>query len=228
MSWLRETLSRMTLEDDDLEYLYTRGAKPARVDEFRCVTWRACEADFPSDFVSVYGTRGEALDGCLITPYYLPTGEVIGFEARRWDADTKWVSDYRVSPIAKWSPVGIGLTPSLWGRVSDGGDLWLVEGQFDLYALDWVVPEGSGVFATVRAGVTYHHAMFLQRFMKGRVFICYDQDETGRKAAEKASSWLTKLGVRCQTVNFSGGKDPGEIWDSGGKEQLQRVFWRWL
>lgn len=221
MSWLTEALSQMELESEEEDYLLSRGAKEDRCRS--CVTWSEVEASFPQDFEERYGPRGQYLLGCLITPYEDANGDFLGFEARRFDTTKKWVSDYRITPRAKWCPVGIGMAQAA-AKLQQRTDLWLVEGQFDLYALDWFLPNHVASFATVRAGISYHHAMWIRRFVKGTVVFCYDNDGTGREAAVKGIRWLNSLGVQCNTATYGGGKDPGEIWDSGGAEAVLKAF----
>lgn len=220
--WLTTALLQMSLTEDNEDYLLSRGCKESTYQEMGLVTWSQPETNCTADyFSSRYGEKGQALQGCLITPYYSPSGNVVGFEARR--QDPKWISDFRVLPDSKWVPVGIGMrksVPKVWG----GHDVWIVEGQFDLYALEWVVPEKDAILATVRAGLSYQHTQFLKRFCTGTVHIAYDEDETGREATKKAISWLQSVGVYCREVRFSGAKDPGEVWDRGGEEAVQRVF----
>jgi len=79
------------------------------------------------------------------------------------------------------------------------------------------------------------HIEFLRRFCRGWVHMVYDQDPTGRKATtgfrDDTGKWtpgaldnLKRVGLRCEDVPYSGGKDPGEIWDKGGIAQLRTAF----
>lgn len=224
-NWLCESIGRMSLTDEVEEYLLSRGAQDHRIE--KCVTWDSEKVeDDPAVFSNRYGIRGGALDGCLVTPYWDAKAACLGFEARRLGVANKWVSDFRLEPRSKWFPIGIGYLESS-KRLHRRTDIWLVEGQFDLYALDWFLPDDVASFATVKAGLSYHHVMWLQRFVRRKVYICYDNDETGRAAAQKDNRWLSKLRVPCEIVSYQGGKDPGEIWDAGGSEAVKQAFSRY-
>ena len=69
--------------------------------------------------------------------------------ARRWDKDgSKSVRQYRTDR-AEWNPYILGAErafQALW----DNGDLWIVEGIFDLIALEKVIPSCDAVCSTLR------------------------------------------------------------------------------
>ena len=75
------------------------------------------------------------------------------------------------------------------------------------------------------AALTRKHIEYLRR-LGVFVNVVYDNDETGRVGTEKALHWLNKAGVPCRKVLYSGGKDPGEIWDRGGLSGLKQSFRR--
>ena len=124
--------------------------------------------------------------------------------------------------------------PSIWS----GGDVWICEGLFDKFPLEWAVPSGDAVLATVRAKLSDSHVEFLRRFCTGTIHMVYDRDETGRKAtvgwvdAETgrkrygALDALKRVGLKCVDVQYRGGKDPGEIWDHGGAAAVKAAFVR--
>jgi len=221
-SWLQENLSRFSLSEEVEEYLLGRGAKEESYRELEIKTWAASSSPAPcKDFRARYGDRGEKLRGCLVTPYHSPSGSLIGFEARR--TTQKWITDYRLMPECKWLPVWLGTRraiPKLW----DGGEVWIVEGLFDLFAMEWVIPSTDAILASVRAALSYSHVQFLRRLSTKYVHMVYDEDSTGRDGNEKAIFSLDRVGVPGGVVRYCGGKDPGEIWDRGGEEGLLLSF----
>lgn len=102
-------------------------------------------------------------------------------------------------------------------------EFYFVEGLFDLFALEWVVPKGDIILGSLRAKLSYGHVSFLSRFATC-VHMVYDEDEAGRKGARGALFDLQRVDVVCREVRYCGGKDPGEIWDNFGLEGLRKAF----
>lgn len=226
----------MTLTEPVEGYLLGRGAQEQVIADLGCVTWDASRqhcADNPQ-WLRQFGKegRGEYIDGWLVIPLLNPRGQVIGFESRRTDIKKfhRWMM-----PEAAWSPGFTGLTPAAMKRLWDGGDVWLVEGTFDMFALQWGVPDKDVVLGTITAALNRRQTEFLRRLCKGWVHVAYDRDGPGRKGThgwtddEGKFRWgaLQKLehqGIRCRDVPYSGVKDPGEIWDRRGAEGIRSVF----
>lgn len=232
MSWLSDILSDCILTEDVEGYLLGRGSRPEFIETEGIVTWTPTKEPVPDDrFRKQYGPHGEYLDGWLICPVYSPRGRVIGFEGRH--TEIKKITDYRL-PEAYWNPFWLGLLtamPKLWA----GGDVWVTEGLFDLCPMQWVVPEEDAVLSSVRAKLSRWHVEHLRRFCKGWVHMVYDRDEAGRKGVNGYTDntgkrrWgaldsLQRVGLECREVPYSGGSDPGDIWDRGGEEALRSSF----
>lgn len=231
--WLDMALGAMTLTPDVEGYLLGRGAKQEAIVREGIVTWTPVDFDIPdSGFTRIYGMRGEHLAGYLVCPVRSPKGRIIGFEAR--NTRVKNIQDFRLAET-KWTPFFLGTRaamPAIWA----GGDVWICEGLFDKFPLEWAAPPTDAVLATVRAKLSDLHVAFLQRFCKGWVHVVYDQDETGRKATVGwtdpvsgkhrygALDALRRVGLKCRNVPFTGGKDPGEIWDKGGATAIRATF----
>ena len=235
MSWLEEALAACTLTEEVEGYMLGRGAKESSIAAEGIVTWRPSADPVPNEeFCEKYGKHGEKLDGFLMCPVRSPKGILLGFEAR--NIRQKVISDFRL-PEAYWNPFFLGTRsamPSIWS----GGDVWICEGLFDKFPLEWAVPSGDAVLATVRAKLSDSHVEFLRRFCTGTIHMVYDRDETGRKAtvgwvdAETgrkrygALDALKRVGLKCVDVQYRGGKDPGEIWDHGGAAAVKAAFVR--
>ena len=186
--------------------------------------------DCPEDvFADRHGPTGQNMNGHISVPLWSPRGVLVGVEWRRWDGE-KEVTKYFLSN-SKWEPAFLGMTPRSLSLISQGSDIWLVEGLFDL-SLAHVV-EGV-VLACGGAKMTRNQAEFLKRFVRSTamVHVCFDMDETGRNMAEGffhpetgkkvwgVSERLTFSGVRNRIVYYKG-KDPGEIWEEGGRSLLR-------
>jgi len=232
MTWLADALSNCNLTDEVEGYLLGRGAKEQSIQREEIITWQSTEIDVPEPiFCKRYGARGEMLRGMLICPVRSPRGRLIGFEGR--SIHKKFITDYRL-PEAAWNPFWIGTSRAV-EKLWKGGDVWIVEGMFDLFPLEWAVPPGDAVLASVRAHLSRSHVEFLQRLCQGWVHMVYDRDETGRiatvggidkhgKEIWGAMKTLKRVGLKCRDVPYTGGKDPGEIWDQGGQAAMVAVF----
>lgn len=198
--------------------------------------WRPPETPSPDVvFNKRNGDYGQHRMGWLTVPMWSPRGQLVGVEFRTWEGD-KGVRDFRL-PEAKWIPVFLGLTPTNLQKIWEGGDVWLVEGVFDI-ALQHAVPEGDVVLACGTARVSRQQMTFLQRFLSpsAMVHVVFDMDETGLRQVsgftdEATGKWIPgvparmdRVGIRNRAVQYLGGKDPGEIWEAGGRYALQHAF----
>lgn len=193
------------------------------------MTWRLLEEPCPDPvWCKRYGSRGQALQGWMGIPLLSPAGEVVGLDAR--NIHEKKVRR-TVLPQAEWHPVWIGVAPRM-KDIWDGSDVWIVEGPFDLFALEWAV--SSPVLAAGRAKLTPRQVEFLRRFLKGTAYMVFDNDEAGQNGTfgyvneqgQKrlgALQFLERAGVKADHIKYDG-KDPGDIWDRGGEEAVQAAF----
>jgi hypothetical protein len=238
--WLDAALSRMPLSEDAEGYLLGRGLREERIADLGVAQWDpAFVPGKPPDpaFSKTFGYSGILLTGTVAFPLRSPQGDLIGVEFRAWRGE-KRMRQYLL-PEASWTPMFAGMSLPVMQRIWNGGDVWIVEGIFDLAAMEHLVPTTDAVLGTLRARVSRAHADFLSRFCRGTVHMVYDQDETGRNMTHgytdpntKKRVWgaldsLRRVEVRCRDVSYSGGKDPGEIWDAGGLPSLRQAFnWR--
>ena len=182
------------------------------------------------------GPCGEYRAGWLAIPFWSPTGEILGVEYRTWGDQEKLVKEHRLDE-AQFSPVFIGLVPSTLQRIWDGGDVWLVEGAFDI-ALQHALPEKDVVLACGTARVSRRQVDFISRILSpyATVYVAFDMDSTGQTQMEGfieeksgrripgVIERLSRAGAHVIPVRYLGGKDPGAIWERGGKEALRQAF----
>jgi DNA primase len=235
MNWLSQHLSALTLREEQEGYFLGRGAKDESIARFGIRTWDALQEPIDDAlFVSRYGSMGERLEDWMVWPLLSPRGRVIGIEGRH--PSRKEITRYML-PQTEWFPVFTGMLPDVMERIWQGGDIWIVEGIFDLFPLEWVVPAKDVVLATQRARLTAKHIEFLRRFARQSgqyVRMVYDNDETGRKGVHDwvddtgRKRWgglrrLGRVGVKALEVKYSG-KDPGDVWSKGGLSAMKRTF----
>lgn len=236
--WLTQAIleSAFDLPDEAQGYILGRGLPKTLAEEMRVGVWRPpSEASPDPVFNKRNGERGHYREDWLTVPMWSPRGVLLGVEFRTWEGE-KEVRDYRL-PEAKWIPAYMGLTPSALQRIWDGGDVWLVEGVFDI-SLQHAVPKTDVVLACGTARVSRSQMDFLARFLapEARVHVIFDMDETGRRQIkgftdEATGKWipgvparLERVGIRSLAPEYRGGKDPGEIWEQGGRSALHESF----
>ncbi len=107
-----------------------------------------------------------------------------------------------------------------------GGDrsLILCEGYMDVIALHQA--GFTSAIATLGTALTREQAMLMKRYAD-EVYICYDSDEAGQKAAQRAIELLRSAGVDIRVISVPGAKDPDEfIRENGdkGRERFERLL----
>lgn len=236
---IRESAERATAEL--FGWSIGRGLSSALFLQNQIGLWETTRVPCPDPgFVERMGVGGKARDGWMVIPVRSPRGVIGGVEFRTWGDEAtlegKVVRDYR-TPSSKTSPLFIGMTENSLDKIWKGGDVWLVEGIFDM-SLAHVVPAKDAVLACGTARLTGVQIDFLKRFLASgaMVHLAWDQDETGLKQARGyidpntgkaypgAVRTLEKRGLRVRHVMYRGGKDPGEIWERGGKPALKKAF----
>lgn len=232
--WLHEAVlsSVENLSEEAEGYVLGRGLPEPLLRDMKIGLWSNPSTDPPHrDFVEGGHTKRS---GWLSVPYWSPRGQLLGLEFRRWDG-VKGIMDYRLVE-AKWSPVFIGLTQNTLEKIWQGGNVWLVEGLFDM-SIAHVVPNRDTVLACGTARLTHNQLSFLQRFVskQAQVNVVFDNDETGKnqawgykepsgKVIFGVGKKLELAGIRSNVVAYRGGKDPGEIWEHGGRSSLLQSF----
>lgn len=237
--WLNETLTECSLSDAQREYLLARGAKEERIHTLQVTGWNPdlCPPQGDTEWLK-FGSLGKAeqMRGRLVFPHLSGQGRLLGVDFRSCQG-SKRISRYNL-PEAAWVPSFVGLNPSVMDRIWKGVEIWLVEGVFDLFALDWVVPSTSIILGCGRAGLNQLQFAFLDRFCDRThpIYVCFDEDPPGRKGVEGFTHQETGQffqgvrdrlrfkGFQVVDVRYRGGKDPGEIWDRSGREGLERAF----
>jgi len=231
--WLKDTFDKfLELDEDHEDYLLGRGAKSSTIQELNIKSWeRPFEPSPSKNFTEKYGQYGERLEGMLAIPLYSPSNQIVGVEFR--STQEKRVMEYR-TPRAQWNAVFAGLKNAL-PNIINGGSIYITEGIFDLFALEWVVSGESAVISTIGARLSKTHVNFLSRFAQKSVNMVYDNDETGKNATfgvktkdgkckVGAVELLERKGLDARAIQYHGAKDPGEIWDRGGATALYQAF----
>jgi len=223
--WLEEILSTMFVSPAHYAYLKSRGVDENTGILFHTFDPNKIKINIPCPrFVSNFGTKGERLKDHLIIPVSCPRNKLIGFEARTWDSEcNKRVHKYMLDR-SQWLPTLINahkVVESLW----NGDDIYIVEGIFDLVALQKAVSPHHTVCSTMRAGIDENTIKLFERFYTpmSSIYMCYDNDETGKAKSQDVLRKLSKLGMRVFECKYRG-KDPNDLWTREGIEGLNKYF----
>ncbi len=108
-----------------------------------------------------------------------------------------------------------------FAKNANGNKLILVEGYMDVIALHQA--GFTNAIACLGTAFTTEQASLLSRYAE-EILICYDNDEAGKKATERALGVLSKTGVKLRVVKMDGGKDADEIIRKHGKEKFDALL----
>ncbi|MDD5952762.1 MAG: DNA primase [Oscillospiraceae bacterium] len=97
--------------------------------------------------------------------------------------------------------------------------LLLVEGYMDVIALHQAGFQNA--VATLGTALTQEQAQLMARYVE-EVVICYDADDAGQRAAQRAIHFLRDVGVRVKVLVVPDGKDPDEYIRSHGEQGVVR------
>jgi DNA primase len=223
MNWLNDFIPILPLSAEHQLYLNKRGVDDNSNVLFK--TFDIVNFNIPCDrFKSNFGKSGEKLKDCLIIPATCPRGEIYGFEARSWDANgNKRVFKYMLDR-SQWLPSLLNaheVAEALWSN----GDVYFVEGVFDMVALKKVITYPNAVGCTMRAGVDDLTINLIQRFANkiSTIYMAYDNDATGKMKSNEAIFKFKKLGIRAVESKYRG-KDPNDLWTQQGEAGLKKYF----
>lgn len=101
--------------------------------------------------------------------------------------------------------------------------LILVEGYMDVIALHQA--GFTNAIACLGTAFTSEQANLLSRYAD-EIIICYDNDEAGKKATQRALGVLGRTGLKLRVVAMQGGKDADEIIRKHGKERFASLLGR--
>ncbi len=100
------------------------------------------------------------------------------------------------------------------------GEALICEGYMD--ALSFHAAGVTMAVAPLGTAFTASQARLLKRWAD-KVFLCFDSDEAGKKAAERACAIAAGAGLDPLVVSLPGGKDASEILEKEGMGRLQKL-----
>lgn len=217
------------------KYLKKRGLTPATITKygigFACTSWTTLR-----DYMLAEGyTEDELIDASLITrssrtggtydffmnrvmfPFINLQGNIVGFGGRTLDPnDQRKYLNTRETIVYKKSSFLFSMNFAK-NSAAKTKRLLLCEGNMDVISLNQSGFENSA--ATCGTAITDEHARIISQYCD-EVVICYDMDEAGRKASDKAINALSQVGVKTKVIKMEGAKDPDEYILKYGKERF--------
>lgn len=142
--------------------------------------------------------------------------KVIGFGGRvMGDGEPKYLN----SPETKIFDKSRNLYGLNFARATKKPQLLLCEGYMDVIALHQAGFDNA--VASLGTALTSGHANLLKRYTKD-VYLTYDSDGAGIKAALRAIPILKEVGITTKVINMSPYKDPDEFIKALGAEEYQK------
>lgn len=162
----------------------------------------------------VYQNKGGSISDRFYNRVMFPIidlrGNVIAFGGRiMTDQKPKYLNTSD-TPVFKKSTNLFSLN---FAKNSGKRSLILCEGYMDVIALHQA--GFTSAVATLGTALTQEQAMLMKRYAD-EVYICYDSDEAGQKAAQRAIGLLRDAGIKIRVISVPGAKDPDEFLRENG------------
>lgn len=145
-------------------------------------------------------------------------GNVVGFGGRRLEGDGAKYINSPESIVYNKSKVLYALN---FAKKTTENYIILTEGYMDVISLH------QAGFTTAVAGcgtaLTQEQARLISRYTKN-VYLCYDSDEAGQKAAKKAIEIFRPLECNVKVLKVPDGKDPDEFVRKHGSSAFEKLL----
>ena len=156
--------------------------------------------------------------GRVMVPIIDVRGNVVAFGGRVLDDSKPKYVNTADTPVYKKSLGVFGLN---FAKNSKEKALILVEGYMDAISLHQAGFDNA--IACLGTALTSEMAHLLMRYSE-EILLCYDADEAGQKATQKAIGIFSSIGAKIRVIKLSGGKDPDEILRKFGPERFRSLI----
>ena len=143
--------------------------------------------------------------GRVMFPIIDVAGNVVAFGGRVLDDSQPKYLNSSDTPAFKKSRNLFALN---YAKNSKDDFLILCEGYMDVIALH--AAGFTSAVATLGTAITSEQARIMKKYTDN-VVICYDSDEAGQKAADKAMRLLSEVDISVRVIRIPGAKDPDEF-----------------
>jgi DNA primase len=152
----------------------------------------------------------------IMFPIMDPNSKVIGFGGRvMGDGKPKYLNSPE-TPIFDKSRNLYGINRA---RISRKSFFLVCEGYFDVIHLHQHGYTNS--VATLGTALTYGHANLMKRYVD-EVYLTYDSDEAGIKAALRSIPILTEVGLVTRVISLEPYKDPDDFLNNMGTQEFDK------
>lgn len=150
----------------------------------------------------------------IIFPIINNYGNVIGFGGRSIDSQMPKYLNSPESDIFKkrYNLYGLNIFKRQRSK-----DIILVEGYMDVIALNNHSIENA--VASLGTALTVDQAKLIKRYSQS-VYICYDSDEAGVKASQKAIDIFLSIGIKAKIIELGENLDPDDFIKKYGKDEF--------
>jgi len=157
----------------------------------------------------------------IMFPIYNISGRVVAFGGRTMDSKepAKYMNSPE-TPIYFKSGTLYGLEHSKTA-IQQEKSVIIVEGYTDF--LRFYASGIQHVIAGSGTALNFHHARVLKRFSSSTV-LCYDGDEAGQKATERAGFMLLKEGFDVRVIQLPPEDDPDSYIKNNGAENFRKLY----
>lgn len=222
-----------------LEYLLNRGLKPETIKKFGLGVAVNSWNDLKYHLLSEGFTEQELVDGSLITvsgktnktydffmdrvmfPFFDLRGNIIAFGGRTLGTEDgrKYLNSKETLVFHKNRTLFcLNYAKNLAAKKKQ---ILLCEGNMDVISLHQAGFENA--VATCGTAITPEHARLMSQYCD-EVIICYDSDEAGQKATQKALNILSDVGINTRVIKMTGAKDPDEFIKKFGAAAFQNLL----
>ncbi len=154
----------------------------------------------------------------LMFPVIDVRGSVIGFSGRiLGDGEPKYLNSPETPVFSK----SRNLFALNLAKKNRNGPMILVEGNVDVVSLHQA--GFAGAVASLGTSLTPEQARLLSNYTD-EVVICYDSDEAGKKAAQRAIGILEKLDLKVRVLQIPDAKDPDEYIRRFGADAFRNLL----
>ena len=164
------------------------------------------------------GKYYDAFRNRVMFPIIDVSGNVIAFGGRVMDDSKPKYKNSSDTPVFKKSRNLFALN---FARLHCEETIILCEGYMDVIAMHAAGFENA--VATLGTAITSEQARMMSRYTK-KVIISYDADEAGQKAAQRAISMLSDVGLDVTILKVPGAKDPDEYIKANGSDKFRALL----